>query len=45
MLESELIKDYEMRLQEALEEKKAAHNEHMNLSKYFHEIKELSDSR
>ena len=34
-----------MRLQEAQEEKEAATQEHELMRKFFHEIKELSDSR
>lgn len=45
VLESELIKDYQMRLQEAQEEKQAATQEHEIMRKFFQEIKELSDSR
>ena len=45
VLESELIKDYQMRLQEAQEEKEAANAEHVLMRNFFHEIKELSDSR
>ena len=45
VLESELIKDYQMRLQEAQDEKEAANQEHEVIRKFFNEIKELSDSR
>ena len=45
VLESELIKDYQMRLQDAKEEKEAALDEHKLLRNFFNDVKSLSDSR
>ena len=45
VLESELIRDYQMRLREAQDEKEAASQEHEVIRKFFNEIKDLSDSR
>lgn len=45
VLESELVKDYQMRLQAADEEKKNVLEEHRVMKKFFNEICQLSDSR
>ena len=45
VLESELVRDYQMRLQEAEERMEAGRQEHGLIRKFFNEIKELSDSR
>mmetsp|Transcript_24236 Transcript_24236/g.30041 ORF Transcript_24236/g.30041 Transcript_24236/m.30041 type:complete len:87 (-) Transcript_24236:1717-1977(-) len=45
VLENELIRDYQMRLQQAEEEKESALSEHKLIKRFFNEIRELSDAR
>jgi len=45
VLESELIRDYQMRLQQADEEKESALNEHKLIRKFFNDVNLLSDAR
>ena len=45
VLENELIRDYQMRLQQAEQEKEAVLNEHVQIRKFFNQVRELSDSR
>lgn len=45
VLENELIRDYQMRLQLAEEEKEAVLAEHVQIRKFFNDVRQLSDQR